>query len=257
MKKCAFCTRPADSREHIFSDWMLKMIPPNERFHFNERVVTTGEYKRYNTRKVKIKAKVVCTTCNNTWMSVLENNHVKPAAKHLLILKTPTILGPKEVVPIAAFAFKTLVMANHKDLNTTPFFPSSQRFKFRRDLSIPDGVQIWMASRHGPAGKYYGFWQSSWGQTDQLSLYGFRIYNCTWNFQNLVLQILAGQWKDKRRRRTEPFPALIPYEGWNDGTILIWPPDGKSFRWPPPLYIGDDALQAFRDRWNRVELKFG
>src|SRR5438094_5219187 len=215
-RKCAFCTRPADSREHIFSDWMLRMIPPGKRYRFTERIIKTGEFKRYQKRKVHIKAKVICTACNNNWMSVLENDHLKPAAQDLLFLKKPTILGPKETVPIAAFAFKTLVIANHKDLTTTPFFPASERFKFRRELRIPDGVQIWMASRHGPAGEYYGFWQSSEGHTNQLPRYGFRIYNCSWNFQNLVLQILAGHWNDKRRRRTLPFPGVIPYERWNN-----------------------------------------
>jgi hypothetical protein len=58
MKKCAFCTRPADSREHIFSDWMLRIVPTKERFAFNERIVQSGEYTSYKGRKVKLKAKV-------------------------------------------------------------------------------------------------------------------------------------------------------------------------------------------------------
>src|SRR6266498_2587959 len=124
VKKCAFCRRNADSREHIFSDWMLEMLPPGERYQFTERVVKRNEFVRYHGRKVQIKAKVVCWQCNNGWMSALEGC-LKKAIGHILFDDTRiAILTPTETATIAAFGFKTLVIANHKDLTAPPFFTS-------------------------------------------------------------------------------------------------------------------------------------
>src|SRR5438067_11023373 len=126
MKKCAFCTNPADSREHIYSDWMVQKLPRNELWHFNERL-RSGEYVSYKGRKVQLKTKVVCTACNNRWMSDLENKHMKAATDDLLMGNNIATLHAKEIAAITAFAFKTTVLENHKDLRTTTFFPASDR----------------------------------------------------------------------------------------------------------------------------------
>jgi hypothetical protein len=253
-KKCAFCTRAADSREHIFSDWMLNMLPPNERYALTERIARSGEYVNYKGRRIKLRAKVVCTRCNNNWMSVLEEKHLKPAMEDLLFKDDPALLAPQEIVPIAAFAFKTLVIANHKDLTTTPFFSSAQHTEFRLRLRIPGGVQVWMASREMIAGKYRGFWKSSYGKLEEKSPYGFSNYVCTWGFQNIVLQILATKWINKKRRNTLPTIPFIQENYWDDASIPIWPSNGRSIQWPPPCCLGDDTIDAFRDRFDMIRV---
>jgi hypothetical protein len=249
-KKCAFCTRPADSREHVFSEWMLDTIPRGERFVTNERNTRTGEYVRYGGRKVKVTAKVVCTPCNNGWMSDLENLVAKPAMGKLLMGQSTAVLDATALKSIAIFGFKTLLIANHKDLTAPPFFPSADRVRFRQNLLIPHGVQVWIASRKVIPGKYYGFWKSLKGGSEQPSRYGFSIYVCTWNFQSLVLQIFAWKWKDKRRRKTIPLDTIVQSEYWDDAAIPIWPLSGRELQWPPPAYLGDETFLAFRDRFD-------
>jgi hypothetical protein len=234
---------------------MLQMIPRKERFMFHERVTKKDEYVKYFGRKVKLKAKVVCESCNNGWMSQLESA-TKLAMKDLLFESTATVINSKDIVAISAFALKTLVLANHKDLTSTPFFTSAQRFRFKRELRIPDGVQIWMASRKILTGKYYGFWKSVHGKSEEKFTNSFAIYACTWNFQNVVLQILATKWQDKRRRETTP-PIAFPQEDyWKEASVLIWPHDGTAIQWPPVFYLGNDTLEEFRDRWNTIKVTF-
>jgi hypothetical protein len=255
MKKCAFCTRPADSPEHVFSDWMLSLLPPNERYICNERLVSRDEYIRYPRKKIRVVAKVVCTRCNNNWMSALESR-LKPILKDALFDEVHRTFSPAQLETIAAFAFKTLVLANHKDLATTPFFTAAERFRFRRALHIPNGVQVWMATRKAIAGKYFGFWKSAYGKSDKHFSYGFANYICTWNFQNIVLQIVATKWQDKRRRNTTP-PISFPQEDyWKDASILIWPSPSAEIQWPPTFYLGDTTLLQYRDRWNRINVRF-
>jgi hypothetical protein len=257
MKKCAFCTKPADSREHIFSDWMLQMMPPNQRFTFNERVVERNEFVRYQGRKVKIKAKVVCTRCNNEWMNDLEGR-LKTAMGHVLFSESPATLTTKDLTTISEFAFKTLILANHKSLTTvTPFFPYSVRRDFRLHLHIPDGIQVWMATRKTVAGKYYGFWKSVHGKTDKgFASYGFANYICNWNFQNIVLQVLATKWQDKTRRKTTPAIAFPQDDYWKQASELIWPSPPASLQWPPAFYLGDRTLIEYRDRWDTIKVSF-
>ncbi len=256
MKKCAFCTRPADSREHIFSDWMLEMLPRGERYVFNERNVKTGEYVSYKGRRVKLTAKVVCTSCNNHWMSDLENDVAKPAMQNLLMGEHSANLDSTARRWIAVFAFKTLILANHKDSRTTPFYGSADRVRFRKELAIPNGVQVWMATRAVIPGKYYGVWKSASGLSDQASPHGFATYICTWNFQNLVLQIVAMKWKDKRRKKTIPVGTLVQNEDWRGISLPIWPITDDAIKWPAAVRLADEAFTAFRDRFDNFAVSF-
>jgi hypothetical protein len=255
MKKCAFCTRPADSPEHVFSEWMLSLLPPNERYICNERLVSRDEYIRYPRKTIKIVAKVVCTPCNNNWMSALEGR-LKPILKDAFLDETRRTFGPTQLETIAAFAFKTLVLANHKSLSAAPFFTAANRFQFRRDLRVPDGVQVWMASRKTVAGKYCGFWKSVHGKSEQRLRYGFASYICTWNFQNIVLQTMATKWQDKRRRNTEPPMAFPQNDYWKQASVPIWPLPSTAIQWPPAFYLGDGTLGKFRDRWDTIKVQF-
>jgi hypothetical protein len=254
-KECAFCSHYADSREHVFSDWMLGMLPPKQRYIFTERVVKRDEYVRYAGKKIKIKAKVVCTTCNNGWMSDLEAL-CQTAMGHLLFNDSLSVLRPDALNTIARFAFKTLVIANHKGLATVPFFSFSIRQDFRLYGHIPDGVQIWMATRKIIAGKNYGFWKSSHGETDKCFPHAFAMYGCTWNFQNIVLQISAARWQDETRRNSLP-PLMFPQDdNWEKASLTIWPLPSGNIQWPPLFYLGDDTLPGYRDRWDTFSVNF-
>jgi hypothetical protein len=232
---------------------MLSLLPPNERYICNERLVSRDEYIRYPRKKIKFVAKVVCTPCNNNWMSDLEGS-LKPILQDVFLKELPKTFGLGELATIAAFAFKTTVLANHKDLRGTPFFASSDRFRFRRELRIPDGVQVWMATRETIAGKYYGFWKSAQGKSEKHFGYGFANYICTWNFQNIVLQIVATKWQDKRRRKTVPPFSFPDDEYWKQASVLIWPLPTTYIRWPPVYYLGDKTLPEFRDRWDTIKV---
>ncbi len=255
MKKCAFCTRPAVSEEHVFSKWMLDLLPPKERYVCNERLVPHDDYIRYKKKKVRITAKVVCKQCNHGWMSDIEDA-LKPILKDAFFDEQPRLFTPGQLATISAFSFKTLVLANHKDLKAAPFFPTADRFRFRRELRIPAGIQVWMASRETVADKYFGFWKSVYGKSEKRLGYGFANYICTWNFQNIVLQIVATKWQDRRRRNTTPPFAFPEDDYWKHASVLIWPTPSSNIRWPPIFYLGRETLPKFRDRFDQIKVTF-
>ena len=230
MKKCAFCRHPADSPEHIFSDWMLALLPPEQRFVCNERIVSRDEYISFPRRKLRFVAKTVCTRCYNGWMSRLESALKKVIGNVLVDWDKTAVFTPEKLQVIAAFAFKTLVIANHKNLAGRSFFTYAQRSLFRRRLVIPEGVDVWMATRHQIAGKYYGFWKSVGGQSANRKRfpYGFSMYSCTWNFQNILLQAVATKWKSYALRKIAPPLTFAQDERLNPACIHIWPFKGAN-----------------------------
>src|SRR5579863_8077877 len=114
MKKCAFCSKPANSREHVWSDWMIRMLPKGEQFRFNQ-LLKSGEYATWQGKKIKLKVEAVCESCNNGWMSELENKHAKTAMHDLILGNKTVTLDLRSLTAMAAYAFKTTVVANHKD----------------------------------------------------------------------------------------------------------------------------------------------
>jgi hypothetical protein len=259
MKKCAFCTRDADSPEHIFSDWMIELLPSDQRYVCNERIVTRDEYIRYQRKKIRFVARAVCTPCNNGWMSDLEGA-LKSIIGDVLVgnwgaSKTFTVEQQKT---IAAFAFKTLVLANHKDLGKKrPFFTRKQRSLFRRNLAIPAGVSVFMAVRENFPGKYYGFWKSTSGDSKEKNIpYNWSLYACTWNFQNIILQAIGMKWKTYAYRKIQAPLTFPELEEWAPASTAIWPPTVANLEWPLEFYLGPNSLLAYRDRFESVNVRF-
>jgi hypothetical protein len=63
---CIFCGAPADSREHLFPDWVGEEF--RRRFGPVDVRDRTGPYGTIiGAPKVNIRIKCVCADCNNGW----------------------------------------------------------------------------------------------------------------------------------------------------------------------------------------------
>jgi len=238
---------------------MIDLLPPDQRYICNERIVTRDEYIRYQRRKIKFVARAVCTPCNNGWMSDLEGT-LKSVIADVLVreLGTIKVFTPKQQEIIAAFAFKTLVLANHKDLaNKHPFFTREHRFLFRRMLAIPPGVSVFMATREHVTGRYAGFWKSFSGDSKEKgAAYNYWAYGCTWNFQNIVLQSIGMKWKSYSYRKIQSPIAFPELDEWKPASVQIWPSNGLHLDWPPEYCLGPDTLFRYRDRFETLSVRF-
>ncbi len=235
---------------------MIELLPPDQRYICNERIVTRDEYIRYQRRKIKFVARAVCTPCNNGWMSDLEGA-LKSVIGDVLVgnwglAKTFT---PDQLKIISAFAFKTLILANHKDLGKRrPFFTRTQRFLFRRYLTIPAGVSVFMAIRESIAGKYNGFWKSVSGDSkNKATSYNWSMYALTWNFQNVVLQTVATKWKSHRHRKSQAPITFSEDDDWKPASVQIWP--SSNLEWPLEYCLGPDTLFEYRDRFENIGVR--
>ena len=73
MRQCAFCNRDANSGEHIWSDWIGRLFT-SRHYSFRHGYTEESPVRSWQAPTISVKAKVVCTDCNNTWMSDIESN---------------------------------------------------------------------------------------------------------------------------------------------------------------------------------------
>jgi hypothetical protein len=239
-QECAFCPSPANSGEHLWSNWLNKILPGRKRF------TKRGDNKEiigdWVSPKLDWKAKVVCALCNNEWMSNLENVHAKPSMTDLILGKSGVAIDRTRANSIALFAFKTAVVFDHLVSGRAPFFERSARHEFRNSLTIPYNVGMWLTG-FVPNGS--GLAQTVYhnGQVSPDKTLG--MYVCTYSIEHLVLQVVG--YKADGLHQVAPknyFPA-IPF----------WPEIQDAFVWPPAeaLHAVSD-FDSFSARWQNVDV---
>lgn len=239
-KECAFCPHKAKlSAEHLWSAWMNDLFPGKKRFtRKNDKGEVTGQWVG---PALDWKAKVVCQTCNNGWMSRLENEHAIPAITDL-ILGNALEMTKQKARSLALFALKTAVVFDHVQRDRTPFFSRHSRHRFAKCLAMPFGVQMWMAG-FLPMGS--GHVQSAYHQGFLGAANHLEMYVCTYAIGHLVFQVVA--------QRQRGFTAFSPNSRFEHVAIPFWPVLAAGACWPPAdvLRTVDDS-DAFHDRWSVI-----
>lgn len=169
---------------------MDKVIPAGKMT--GRRIDPSGKVTPITVHKLNFKAPVVCASCNNTWMSDLENKHAKPAMTDLMVSLESRTVTPEQLHSIARFAFKTAVVANHMSDSTATFFSTFQRRRFRKALEIPEGVAVFMAASVTPYVKQALF-RSTYFKTVNF-VNNVDYYVLTWALGYLLLQVVAVKW---------------------------------------------------------------
>jgi hypothetical protein len=241
-KECAFCPNTADfSGEHIWSDWFNKVLPFKKGIRFTIRNDKREIVRMWTAPELNWETNVVCGKCNSGWMSELENNHAKPAMVNLILDKRGTRVGLSRARSIALFAFKTAVIFDHLARKRPHFFERSARHEFRKSLTIPLNVAMWL-TRYGPSAR--GEANTAYHEGRPTPERSIEIYVCTYSVQSFVLQVVSyktvgvGAFSPENEFPAIPFwPKLIPENG------IVWPPIVSLNS------LGE--FNAFSDRWQK------
>jgi hypothetical protein len=253
MRQCAFCTSTKLSKEHVWSNWINKCIPP---VTFTIRKsLKEGNFKEWTMEGLRQTAFAVCKECNNGWMSLLEAREAKPALSGLIRYGAPLSILPNAVRSIAIFAFKTAVIANSiGDLRDTPYFCTADRYHFAKTLEIPHGVQVWLFAVDAP-GRVTGKLNSHFGRLPIATKFGFDLYICTFVIGFVGIQVVASRWANPHVAAFIPrFPGVRESRNWNGTTVPIWPSNGGAIVWPPERPIRLDQVPEFCNRWKDARL---
>lgn len=154
-RRCIFCHGGPISREHVWPAWMRSYLPPGQasqfvrisNFNNGTPLIHPGPLNRKGDGRSQ-KLKVICTPCNNNWMSVLQDR-TKDVLLPLL-LKDTLQINPQNHELLATWATMfTMVyettQPNHAQNATT----SQQRALFKIEQKPPQYWMFWCAPHDG------------------------------------------------------------------------------------------------------------
>lgn len=246
MRTCAFCPETANlTGEHLWSAWIGKGL--GKRKYTFTRKEKDGTVRKWHREELDQKSRLVCGNCNSGWMSRLESE-TKVFLNDMVLNGSPTVLPSRHIALLAAVAFKNTIIADHMHDNRPPFFTIAERRHFARTLTIPPGVQMWLASRAVQGGLFKcGYVATKIGARE-----GFELNHFTYSAGHVVIQVVASRWKKKSRRRHAPPPALAQNQFWDAVSVPFWPSAGSSINWPRQMHLGDEIIDAFIQRWTKL-----
>lgn len=240
---CGFCPELADiTGEHLWPDWFGRKLG-RRKYDFS-RMRQDGILDHWPKWALNEKANVVCGKCNSGWMSDLENK-TKAATNGMALYCSAVVLTARDIALIAANAFKAAVVADLMHDNRPPFFPLLQRRKFAATLTIPAGVQMWLASM----ARQRGLFKSYYFATKPGTSSGFEFNVFTYGLGHLMIQVVSSRWKKKAHRRHAFPPRLTQNPAWDSVSIPFWPSDDTQVSWPPSHHLGDKIIAEFVNRW--------
>jgi hypothetical protein len=70
----------------------------------------------------------------------------------------------------------------------------------------------------------------------------------------LLLQVTAARWAEREMANRMDFPPIRQHQFFDDYAVPVWPNDGLSVEWPPPLAVGNDLFEAFCKRFDKFTL---
>lgn len=191
---------------------------------------------------------------------------MKALCADIILKNTQKTFTPEDCRALAAWAFKTTVLANHigADVEEEPFFTTTERYTFARELTIPSGVHVWIARRNA------GFLTAAYRSLKRVqqphgplmphlvrppdSPYQFETYTCTFSIGFLLLQILAVHWANPVIRKALDCPTIIQGAAFNDYATPVWPNKRFQVNWPPLRAIDNTLFETFWDRFEEMTL---
>ena len=243
MKECAFCNHVGSlSAEHTVSQWIADFFPGKTTSWFSSKSAS----REFTRKSVDWKAREVCVSCNNNWMSDIESEE-KPILTPLITGESGTPIGPLEARSIAHFVFVKAVVLDHahKAEGTRPFFNRHDRFAFREHRTIPSDVHIWICGYkdHRTGGSV----RTLYHQSNLPSGERFKMYVCTCAFGYFAFQLLAVKYMGNTR--------FWSTAGFEPLAIPIWPGVQPDFVWPPHYARADrEQFCEFSNRWARIRI---
>jgi hypothetical protein len=224
MESCIFCGNPANSKEDLFSCWILERVDIRQPL-----IRQIGDGPQEITEDQAVRLPCACQKCNNNWMSGMEMTVKRFLGPMIEDLSFP--LDRQNQQNLAEWAVKC-AMCNDTVGPHPRFFTESECQAFKQKRTIPDRTLVFAARFTGrslhTSGEDFTLTQPSTGEL----LVRAHVYNVM--VGHVTLQVLSWHQKplDKEHIHFKGTDAL-----WDKLTIQIWPIKKKSVNWPPPMSL--------------------
>jgi hypothetical protein len=242
MRACIFCGNSADSREDAWPRWLT------DRFQSNELIDVQAQrrgvpLKPWRHRRPELSVRCVCSSCNNGWMSDLENR-VKPLLEPMLDGKR-TILDFAAQTTIAVWGMKVAMVLECIDASEGARFTGQERMRLRTLSVIPSRTSAWLAASAQP---YFMFSARTEHRASIPT-------NATGFATTVVFGHVALQYFTIRLTPPVPEDARVTVDvragPWAEVTIPIWPVSRDFITWPPEMGLNEEeGLNRLAERFS-------
>lgn len=246
-KLCIFCQKGHLSKEHVFGDWLKPIFPrdattthtagtirPVRGLLAKEPLISARSRPGHSGSK---KVRVVCETCNNGWMSQLEEA-TKPMLLPLIrgdaLRLTPDIQGQ-----IATWATKTVICAEHVNPRSSGGITQSERTWLMDRRTPPDHWFVWIAAYNDKSWADLGIFQER-GRLEVASvgaptIFKHYVHATTFGMGHILFLVIGTEFPN----------ADAPLAQIDRRTLQqIWPPKSRSLIWPPATFLKDPQANA-------------
>lgn len=235
---CIFCANESGSEEHLWPDWMHRLVifaPINMQEADGPVIVGQDPEQTINT---------VCRTCNNGWMSQIEQkcvSRLKP-----MLLNQPLEIDPGGMKLLTEWAvLRAMVFESIKPRNDNEnFYAREERIAFREGQTIPDRTRVWGGALEKSHIGYHGtdFTLEEKGERVGTGSVG------TVYAGHIVMQVVT----EHLSVEAQPGGIIVPPPGpWDQRLVEIHPNRPRRVNWPTQPFTdeGPTGIIALHARW--------
>jgi len=254
LPPCIFCNNKSGSEEHFWPAWVHRFIKENN-IQLGGLRVQRGNEPETITDNLEKTINTVCHTCNNTWMSRVED---KNRPRFIYMMKNdPRTIDPGGIKIITEWAVLRAIMLDSEkpSMGRENFYTREERVAMRERLEIPARTRVWFGALdefhlggHGTDFTIEGV------QTDGSKVrIGTGCYNTIY-MGYLVTQIftehLYPQYESLGITEVQPPPTIA------DARIVQIHPRSRQLRkfdWPTPPFTngGPNGIGYLMYRWKK------
>jgi hypothetical protein len=250
VQVCAFCPETANlTGEHLFADWIDKILTgTTTHYDFTDIDPETSKERKYKSRHLNRKFKAVCATCNNGWMSDIDNdarNTLKDVIRH----RASVSFLRSGLKAIATFTLKNAFVADY--MHQKPFWSEYPRGQFKEHRKFPPGMHMWFGAILTERHMRHGIYRTMYGKPSVNTDLGIETYVFTWSAECLLLQLVAARWQNVLHLARDGWPSLSQDAHLNATFTPLWPNVGRAM-WPPIRWVSHNDLDAVSSRFGMI-----
>lgn len=240
-KQCLFCDNEANSKEHLWSDWIL------QRLGTQPMRVKMGKAPPKNVPHSVVEVRCVCVQCNGKWMSALESENIPIIGR--LTENTATPLDAAHQTSLALWTvMKAMVLDAVNAKNRGHFFTRNECEALRLHRRIPDRtvVQIGAYERRG----YSADGTIAWLDFPNAPK-AAKASVSTFVIGHLVIQAVTVHHEPEHENARVQGVSIRDGE-WDKLLLRIWPVGIPPTTWPPQATFsnsGSSSIATLQNRW--------
>lgn len=248
---CIFCDNESGSEEHLWPDWMHRFMKEHG-INLGALRVQEGSGRETIEDDLEKTINTVCHTCNNTWMSRVEDKNV-PRLKTML-QNIPLTIDPGGMKILTQWAVKTAMVQDSikPRIGNENFYTREERVAMREKLQIPARTRVWIGALDefhlGSHGTDFTILANG-GNTRIGTGCANTIYT-----GHFVVQVVTEHIYPEYLALD--IPKIQPPPGICDSRLIqIYPKAPKQAEWPPERFTngGPNGIGYLLHRWRQGE----